>query len=217
MRFRPIAGARDLVERVDELGILPFFRCGIKGLSVEELTPDALWFQKGVDGPWEWRQEAIGEFAYAKLFRGKAGFVSRAWFPSLANYRRGGMDFDGRYAEGRMSALSRRLYELIGTAPRSTPELKRLAGADSGYDRAIVSLMMSTDVVILGFDKALDAFGRPYGWGISRYAAAEAALGERVAERYGEPPETSFGRMRDHLLRLCPGAESAAVERLLRA
>jgi hypothetical protein len=218
MRFQPVTNAEELVCRVEELGFVPFSHCGIPGLSVEELTPPEFWFVKDVDGPWEWRQQAIDRFAYGKLLGRNAGFVSFEWFPALCNYRRAGLDFDARYEDGRIMQPAKRLYELIERQPRSTLELKSLApGSDSVFDRAITSLMMSTDVIISGFDAKIDSLGRPYGWGISRYAAADQALGEMTRAAFDEDPEDSFARMRSHILKLCPGAEAKAAERLLKA
>lgn len=218
MRFQPVRTAEDLVRRVEELGFLPFTRCGIEGLSVEELTPPQFWFVRDVEGPWEWRQQAIDRFAYGKFFARNAGFVSFEWFPALCNFRRGGLDFFERYEDGRIPASARRLYDLIARQPRSTPELKSLAPeSDYGFDRAITSLMMSTDVLIVGFDAKVDSKGRPYGWGVSRYAAADSALGHLTRADCGEDPEESFLRMRAHIFSLCPDADPRAVGRLLRA
>jgi hypothetical protein len=218
MRFQPVKNAEDLVTRVSELGFLPFTHCGIPGLSVEELTPPQFWFQKDVEGPWEWRQQVIDRFAYGKLLNRNAGFVSFEWFPALCNFRRGGLDFDARYEDGRVPQLSKRLYELILQRPRSTLELKSLVpGAESGFVRAITSLMMSTDIIIVGFDAKIDSHGRPYGWGISRYEAADQAFGAMTRAAFDEEPEDSLGRMRAHILSICPDADPKAVERLLRA
>lgn len=73
-----------------EWGFLPFFCNAIEGFSIEELTPDELWFAKDVDGPWEWKGPVIGEWhcAYGKFFAGKAGFISLEWLPDFINWRR---------------------------------------------------------------------------------------------------------------------------------
>lgn len=217
VRFKPIISADSLADRVEELGILPFFRCGIDGFSVEELTPPRFWFAPDVDGPWEWRQQAIDRFVYGKFLNRKAGFISREWFPALCNHRRDGLDFEERYEDGRVSQLSKRLYDLILRQPRSTPELKALVPCeDSGFDRAVTSLMMSTDIVLIGFDVKIDSHGHPYGWGVSRYAAADSAFGDLTRTASGEEPAESLLRMRAHILSLCPDAEPKAVDRLLR-
>lgn len=48
--------------------------------------------------PWEWRclMARSGKVAYGKSFAGKVGFISKAWFPHFANWRRDGYDFDSR-------------------------------------------------------------------------------------------------------------------------
>lgn len=63
---------------------------GIEDFSIEEFTPQELWFSDEEEGPWEWKGPVIRNFncAYGKLFQKKAGFVSMEWFPELVNYRR---------------------------------------------------------------------------------------------------------------------------------
>lgn len=216
MRFQPVKNAEDLVRRVEELGFLPFTRCGVEGLSVEDLTPPEFWFVRDVEGPWEWRQQAIERFAYGKFFAKNAGIVSFEWFPALCNFRRGGLDFDARYEDGRIHESAKRVYELIARQPRSTLELRSLTpGTNYAVERAVASLMMSTDIIIVGFDAKIDSKGRPYGWGISRFDAADVALPHLTRAACGEDPEDSFRRMRAHILSLCPGADPKAVDKLL--
>jgi hypothetical protein len=217
MRFQPVTSWDSLARRVDELGFLSLCRSRVPGLSVEELTPPEYWFVKGVDGPWEWRQQAIDRFAYAKLLGRNAGFVSHEWFPALCNFRRDGLDFDARYEDGRIPQMGKRVYELIAEHSRSTPELKSLvSGSESGYERAITALQMSTDVLIVGFDAKIDSLGRPYGWGVSRYDLADRMLGELTRSAFDEDPQDSFRRMKSHILSLCPEADPKVVEKLLR-
>ena len=79
----------DVEERCLELGFLPFFRCGIPGFSIEEMVAREYWFTDE-EWAWEWKGPIIrdGQCAYGKFFNRKAGFVSRAWLPDWANYRR---------------------------------------------------------------------------------------------------------------------------------
>ena len=80
----------DLEKLVAKMGFLPFFANGIEDFSIEEFTPQELWFSDEEEGPWEWKGPVIRNFncAYGKLFQKKAGFVSMEWFPELVNYRR---------------------------------------------------------------------------------------------------------------------------------
>ena len=48
---------------------------------------------------------------YGKLFDGKAGFISRAWFPHFANWRRDGYDFDSRWDEELATMRQKRIID----------------------------------------------------------------------------------------------------------
>ena len=90
-----VRSADDVIRLVEDVGFLPFFANRIHGFSLEECCPGELWFEDGVDGPWEWKGPAArsGRCLYGKFYGGKAGFVSREWFPDFANFRRDGYDF----------------------------------------------------------------------------------------------------------------------------
>ncbi len=130
---RMIRSIHELAEWISELGFLSLFRNDIEGFSVDEHTPQELWFADGVDGPWEWKGPAIRQTdcAYGKFFRGKAGFISADWFPDFANYRRVGYDFDARYKDGLASYRDKMVYEIIEKqGSLLSKEVKRLG--DSG-------------------------------------------------------------------------------------
>lgn len=78
-RYGKIEGMEDIVDLIDELGFLPFFRNPIEGWSLEEKTPAEFWFNDDNDGVWEWKGPIISrtECAYGKFYRGKAVFISR--------------------------------------------------------------------------------------------------------------------------------------------
>ena len=100
---RRIKTIDELKKYIRNIGFLPFFKGGIEGFSLEELTASDSWWSGDVtEDPWIWREliAGEGEIAYGKLFRGKAGFISREWFPIFAVYRRDGYDFDSRYEDG---------------------------------------------------------------------------------------------------------------------
>ena len=82
--------SEDLEKLVAKMGFLPFFANSIEDFSIEEFTPQELWFSDEEEDPWEWKGPVIRNFncAYGKLFQKKAGFVSMEWFPELVNYRR---------------------------------------------------------------------------------------------------------------------------------
>ena len=93
----------ELIEWIDEIGFLPLFKNEVDGFSVEENTADLYWWSGDeAQDPWEWRclMARSGKVAYGKFFGKKAGFISKAWFPHFANWRRDGYDFD---SDGRTS------------------------------------------------------------------------------------------------------------------
>ena len=105
---------QELVDWIDEVGFLPLFRNGIDGFSAEERTCPTDWWSGDVDrDPWEWRQTIArsGRVAYGKFFGKKAGFISKAWFPDFANWRRDGYDFDSRWDDGLATALQKKILD----------------------------------------------------------------------------------------------------------
>ena len=222
--FHPeLHNAAELEALVQQMGFLPFFRCTIPQFSIEEFTPGLYWFVDGVDGPWEWRMELArrGVVAYGKLFTKKAGLVSREWYPDLANYRRGGYDFDARYEDGLAGYREKCVMDvLLREGPTLSKDLKRLAGFGGdgmkGFDTVTTNLQMQTYVTVHSFEYAHDKYGRPYGWGIARYAVTEDVLGEAVTRgAYYRSPEESRERIIQYIKQLRPGASDDDIKKLI--
>ena len=128
-----ISSQEDLERMVGAWGFLPLLKNWVPCFSVEEHTPPELWFADGVDGPWEWKGPVIRETgcAYGKFFGGKAGFVSREWYPDFANCRRDGYDFDARYDDGLARNLDKRVYDaLLEHQPLLSKEWRKLTGIE---------------------------------------------------------------------------------------
>lgn len=90
---RPIDSPEAMIAAIRHFGVLPFFRCGIPGWSVEELTAPGCWFSGEEDtflGPWDWKIDAVreGDIAYGKFLGGKAAFATVTWYRELMNWRR---------------------------------------------------------------------------------------------------------------------------------
>lgn len=219
-----ITSAMELEALVQQMGFLPFFPCSIPNFSIETFTPSRYWFVEGVDGPWEWRMELArrGVVAYGKLFSRKAGLVSREWYPDLANYRRNGYDFDSRYEEGLASYREKRIMDiLLREGPTLSKDLKKLAGFGGdglkGFDSVITSLQMQTYVTVHSFEYARDKHGKPYGWGIAKYAVTEDVLGADVTQgAYQRDPEESKARIIHHLGQLFPEAFDDDLAKFIR-
>ena len=91
---RVIDSPERMIEVIREYGIIPFFRCGVAGWSIEEMTAPGCWFtdeeEGGTLGPWDWKIEAVreGDIAYGKYLGGKAAFATVEWYRELMNWRR---------------------------------------------------------------------------------------------------------------------------------
>ena len=83
---------QDLIDAVQTFGIVPYFTTSIPGFSLEEHCAPSVLFSDSGEDTWAWKGPVIQETgcAYGKFFEKKAAYVSREWFPDLANYRRDG-------------------------------------------------------------------------------------------------------------------------------
>ena len=222
-RFLPVQSMADLEALIRYTGFLPLFRCSIPGFSVEENVHPSVWFQDGVEGPWEWRGRIAqkGEIFYGKFAENKAAFVHRDWFASLCNYRRNGYDFDTLYELGMANRKAHGIITLLSERRSMlSSDLKRLAGfGKSGFndfDPTITALQMQTYVCIRSFDKRLNKQGQPYGWDVTRYTLPELLLPDGAMDSaYAEAPQAAFARMAGPLQQILPDVPRAAIERWL--
>lgn len=194
----------ELKDYIDNDGFLPFFKGGIEGFSLEERTAsDAWWSGDKTEDPWMWREVIAneGNIAYGKLFRGKAGFVSRKWFPIFATYRRDGYDFDSRYEDGLVSRRQKKIVDVLNVYDMlPSYELKKLAGfgkeGEKNFDGTMADLQMSTYVIIRSFRRKRNKKNQEYGWAVADYMLSEKLFGtEYVRSAYGMPAKEAKTRI----------------------
>ena len=170
---KQIKSLEDIEKVVEEQGFLPFFANDIEGFSLEERIDGKYWFT-GFDGSWEawgWKGSIARrkKCVYGKLFNKKAGFVSREWYPDLANWRRDGYDFDALYDDGKASHDDKLVYDMVDQRDDSvlSKELKKLGGfrkgGKKGFDTIITRLQMECYLVVADFTYMTDKKGNPYG------------------------------------------------------
>ncbi|MDD3230340.1 MAG: hypothetical protein PHE09_14145 [Oscillospiraceae bacterium] len=219
-----IHSAVELEQLVENYGFLPFFQNEISGFSVEDHTPQRLWFSDSEDGPWEWKGPVAssGKCVYGKFYGGKAGFVSLKWFPDFANFRRDGYDFDARYDDGLAPRKDKYIYDTV-LEKRSllSKELKDLCnyhkGGNKGFDTIITRLQMQTYITISNFEYMVDKTGKQYGWGVARYSTPEEQFGTNLFEgAYRCTPAESKARVLAHLHQLLPQAMDRQLEKLIK-
>ncbi len=211
-----IRSAMDMEARVVEMGFLPFFPCGVQGLSIQEMTPRSLWFSDEEEGPWEWKGPVIkeGHCAYGKIFNRKAGCVSLEWLPDLMNYRRSKQlaqnediaaldDIVLQTIEIEGSAIIKDLRRILDFAKGRGKRKRAQTVGDLlpeeekiSLEPILTRLMMQLRIVTSDFEYNIDCRGNPYGWGIARYTTPEHLYGRLTVDR---TPEESFDRIYQYL------------------
>lgn len=209
-------------------GFLPFFNNGVTGFSIEENTPETLWFSKEHPGPWEWKGPVIREWrcAYGKFFAGKAGFVSLEWLPDLINWRRyvhpiNQQDNETKHIYNVLveheSLLSKELKIKSGytlSRHRDTSDDNKPSKDGATCDKLILQLEMATYISIADFEYSISRTGQQYGWGVARYCTPEAMYGEGITH-CPRTPQESRARIIDHLSELFPQSSRNQIEKLI--
>ena len=217
---RRVRTAGEAAELIRALGFLPLFSGEIAGFSLEERTLAADWWSGDPSrDPWEWRQILSREpdILYGKFFDKRAGFLSAAWFPAFANWRRNGYDFDALIDEGKAPYRAQKLMApfLTEGMPNGTAllscVLKEQAGFGKGgeknFEGVLTALQMQTYLIIGDFRQKQNRRGEPYGWHLAVLRTPEAKLGyEQVTACYRESPEDSHARILAQLRNCFPNA-----------
>ena len=222
MRRPDIHTATELMGYIQQVGFLPLLYSGIPGYSADEavdpecryvLLDDGSW-----DWPlWDWKGPIVteGNCVYGKFFNKKAGFVSRAWWPDLYNWRR-----HAHPAPPAGSIEETILMTLREHGSLITRDLRRLCGFTeprmrSRFDGYVTRLQMACRVVTEDFVYPRDKHGHKYGWGWALLTTPEQLLG-RHACQCDRTPQESFDRILDHMGRLLPRATRKEITTLIK-
>ena len=222
MTTQAIHNSVELMELIDCIGFLPLLDSGIRGFSAEDMVDEDCRYvvldDGGWDWPlWKWKGEVIteGGHVYGKFFAGKAGFISRAWWPDFCNYRRSKHPTP---EEGSIEEAI--LLTLAEHGSLITRELRALCGFDgpkmrSRFDGFVTRLQMATRIVTEDFVYPTDRHGNEYGWGWSLLTTPEQLYGRDLC-RCDRSPEESFDRICRHLQTICPEATEKQILRMVK-
>ena len=221
MNRREIYSAAGLTAYIQEVGFLPLLDSGVRGFSAEEVVTDDCRYVVFPDGGWDWPLwkwkgpiVSDGGCVYGKFFAGKAGFISREWWPDFYNYRRSKHPVP---AEGSIEETI--LLTLQEHGSLITRELRATCGFDgpkmrSRFDGYVTRLQMGCYVVTEDFVYPTDKHGREYGWGWSLLTTPEAILGRDGCHCLRTPQE-SYQRLLAHFRALLPEATDKQIQRLV--
>ena len=221
MNEKEIYSAAGLMAYIQEVGFLPLLNSGVTGYSAEEVVSEDCRYVAFSDGGWDWPLwkwkgpiVTDGNCVYGKFFDGKAGFVSRDWWPDLYNYRRSKHPIP---QEG--SIEDTLLMTLRENGSLITRELRAACGFDganmrSRFDSYVTRLQMGCYIVTEDFIYPTDKHGREYGWGWSLLTTPEALFGRESCFCPRTPCE-SCHRLTEHLKTLLPHATEKQLQKLI--
>lgn len=167
---------------------------------------------------WQWKGSVVreGDCVYGKFFAGKAGFISREWWPDFYNWRRSKATppEEGTIEDAILTTL-REHGSMIARELRAACDFTG-RNMRSKFDAYVGRLQMACYIVTEDFVYPVDKHGREYGFGWSLLTTPERLLG-REACRCDGTPEESYQRMADFLAQLLPQATEKQIGKLLRA
>ena len=177
----------EMMDYIQEVGLLPLLNSGIPGYSAEDIVSEECRYVVFPDGGWDWplwkwkgQIVAEGNCVYGKFFAGKAGFVSREWWPDLYNYRRSKSQ---EPEEGTIEdAILQTLHE---NGSMITRELRAACGFTgknmrSKCDGYITRLQGACRIVTEDFIYPPDKHGREYEWGWALLSIPEQLTGREA-------------------------------------
>lgn len=226
-----ISSRQDLIDAIEEYGIIPYFSTSVPDFSLEEHCPPSVLFNDTTENTWEWKGPVIQTTgcAYGKFFEKKAAYVRKDLFLDLANYRRDGYDFDARYDDGLARYQDKQLFDLISENEPVLSKVLRQSGGyaysgrwqktegKKGFDASITRLQEQCYVIISNFVYTMDQSGNRRGWGVAEYSTPERFMGEAFSEQvYKRSPEESYERLLDYLHHLFPQLPEHAIKKFLR-
>lgn len=217
-----IYNAAGLMEYIRQMGFLPLLEGDVSGFSAESVVDDECRYVVFPDGGWDWplwkwKGEIIteGGHVYGKFFNGKAGFVSREWWPDFRNYRR---SKSAPLEEGSIEETI--VLTLQEQGSMITRELRAACGFTgpkmrSRFDNYVTRLQMDCRLVTEDFVYLTDKHGHEYGWGWSLLTTPEQLYG-REACQCDRTPEESFRLLQAHFRQIVPNATEQQIAKLLK-
>ena len=212
----------ELIDCVQQVGFLPLLESGIQGFSAERLMAEECRFTRFEDGTWEWPlwqwKGAVvrgGDCVYGKFFAGKAGFISREWWPDFCNWRRSQNPIpEENSIEDVILTILRMHGSMIARELRAACDLTG-KNMRSKFDNYVGRMQMATYIVTEDFVYPTDKHGQKYGFGWSLLTTPERLLGKEAC-LCDRTPEESYQRMVEHLSQLLPNASEKQVKKILK-
>lgn len=172
----------EFIERVEELGFMPFSSIIEGWTSLTEETLENQW-HTGVDetDPWQWKDRAAMDkkLAFGCILNGNKGFVSKKWYSFFYSAYHPDESFDVRWESGKLNNSVIKVWQLFSDGSGlGTDEIRNnlsVSGkaASGSLDKAICFLQQEYFITVSGNKRKLNKKGEPYGWPVNTYARVE--------------------------------------------
>lgn len=212
----------ELTEFIDQIGFLPLLKTGIEGWSAQEHAGPECGYQTLPDGGWEWplwewKGSAIQESgcAYGKFLLGKAGFISKEWWPDFCNWRR------SRYPKPDENSIEAMILETLQEhGSLIVRKLRAACGFNESamrgkFNTYLTHLETGCHIVTEDFVYPLDKKGNRYGWGWALLTTPERLFGHEACHPQ-RTPEESYQRMSEHFHKLFPDSDESLWDYILK-
>lgn len=181
MSYSTVNTFDEACDTIDQLGILPLSSFIPNHPSLVSITHDEAWHTGMESDPWLWRDYFAGEgvAAYGRFIAGKPIFISRQLFPLVKGVLSPSEAIADRYAAGVLARSTMRMYECIrdndGIDVKRLRTLTGMQGPSKkrDFDRSLIELQGSSDIVISGISERLNEHGNKSGWNSTCYMLAD--------------------------------------------
>jgi hypothetical protein len=149
--------------------------------SLDSITLSTAWHTGETNDPWLWRDRFAGEgiAAYGRFFKKKPVLVHADLFPLFCRALGPDQPVEERYQDGQASRHAVRLFETIRDNPGiDVKTLRKAVGLaakedKAEFDKTLIELQSTTEVVIAGVSERLNELGNKSGWNSTCYALSE--------------------------------------------
>lgn len=178
-------------ELIQEWGLVPLSGGITNHPTIGAITKHNDWHSGSETDPWVWRIRLAteGKAAYGRMIGNQTWFAHREIFSLVRAALRSEKSVQQRVEEGQLSMYAHRLYELIADNPgMDVRTLRKLAfmsdkSLKKAFDRALVDLQNTADIVISGVEFRLNKQGDKSGWSSTCFVTAESWM-----DRHGLRP-----------------------------
>ncbi len=171
--------------------------------------------------PWEWRMRVLeerSEFAYAKVFFGVSGYITKEWYPYFLSVRRKGKSFAKAYNDGEISQTAKRIYELVSDNGRlAVHEIKQLGGLEKckDFDKSLTELQMKMYLTMCGRAPKLNKNGEPFGWYSTVFCTPEVFWDDESVFSRNISESEAADAIGQQVLKLNPEASERKIKKFI--